>query len=160
MNKVLVGKVVSTHGIKGEVKILSDFEYKDKVFVVGKKLLIDDCEYVIKSYRHHKNFEMVTLNDYNDINDVLFLMKKKVYMMEEDISLDNDEVLDEEIVTYKVVTESGEEGFVEEVFFAAGTNKIIRVNIGREVLVPLYSPMIKKIDKSKKIITISLIEGM
>ena len=27
MGRVYVGKIVSTHGIKGEVKILSDFEY-------------------------------------------------------------------------------------------------------------------------------------
>ena len=42
---ILIGKVVSTHGIKGELKILSDFPYKDKVFIVGNKLIIDDKEY-------------------------------------------------------------------------------------------------------------------
>ena len=68
MDKVYVGKIVSTHGIKGEIRILSNFQFKSKVFVVGKKIIIDDKDYVIKSYRHHKNFEMVTLNEYNDIN--------------------------------------------------------------------------------------------
>ena len=29
-NKVYIGKIVSTHGIKGELRIISDFEYKDK----------------------------------------------------------------------------------------------------------------------------------
>ena len=81
MKEVYIGKIVSTHGIKGEIKIISDFEYKDKVFVVGKKLIIDHKDYIIKSYRKHKNFDMVTLNDYKDINEVLFLMKKKVYML-------------------------------------------------------------------------------
>lgn len=47
MKKVLVGKIVSTHGIKGEIKILSDFQFKSKVFVVGEKLIIDDEEFVI-----------------------------------------------------------------------------------------------------------------
>ena len=42
MDKVYIGKIVSTHGIKGELKILSDFDYKSKVFVVGKKIIIDD----------------------------------------------------------------------------------------------------------------------
>ena len=93
MKDVYVGKIVSTHGIKGEVKILSDFEYKDKVFKVGNKLVIDGDEFEIKSYRHHKNFEMVTLNDYRDINEVLFLMKKKVYIEEELIELSEDEIL-------------------------------------------------------------------
>ena len=95
MDKVYVGKIVSTHGIKGEIRILSNFQFKSKVFVVGKKIIIDDKDYVIKSYRHHKNFEMVTLNEYNDINEVLFLMKKKVYILKNDLSLNTDEVLDE-----------------------------------------------------------------
>ena len=29
---VCVGKIVNTHGIKGELRILSDFELKNKVF--------------------------------------------------------------------------------------------------------------------------------
>ena len=44
MDEVYIGKVVGTHGIKGEVRILSDFQFKDKVFIVGKKLIIDDKE--------------------------------------------------------------------------------------------------------------------
>ena len=76
MDKIYIGKIVSTHGIKGELKILSDFEYKSKVFVVGKRIIIDDKEYTIKSYRVHKNFDMVTLDDYKDINEVLFLLKR------------------------------------------------------------------------------------
>lgn len=160
MEKVYVGKIVSTHGIKGEIRILSDFEYKDKVFIVGKKIIVDDKEYIIKSYRHHKNFEMVTLNDYNDINDVLFLMKKKVFIDKSEIELLDNEVLDEELVTYKVITTDGKEGHIEEIFFASSSNKIIRVMLDKEVLVPTNSPMIKEIRKDKKEIIIELISGM
>ena len=60
MDKVYIGKIVSTHGIKGEVRIISDFLYKEKVFVVGNKLIIDDKEYTINSYRSHKNYDIVT----------------------------------------------------------------------------------------------------
>ena len=28
---ILIGKIVGTHGIKGELRILSDFKYKNKV---------------------------------------------------------------------------------------------------------------------------------
>ena len=40
MEYVCIGKLVNTHGIKGEVRILSDFEFKNKVFVKGFKLYI------------------------------------------------------------------------------------------------------------------------
>ena len=160
MDKILVGKVVSTHGIKGEVKIISDFQFKDKVFVVGQELIIDDNIYIIKSYRHHKNFEMVTLNDYNDINEVLFLMNKKVYILDSDIELLDDEVLDDELITFKVISTDGRVGSIEEVFFASENNKIIRVNLEKEILIPMKSPMIKEIRKDKKEIVIELISGM
>ena len=154
MKDVYVGKIVSTHGIKGEVKILSDFEYKDKVFKVGNKLVIDGDEFEIKSYRHHKNFEMVTLNDYKDINEVLFLMKKKVYIKESDILLLDNEVLDDELVTYDVVTTTGETGKILEVFFASSNNKIIRVLLDKEILIPVNSPMLKEVNKKEKKIII------
>lgn len=160
MGKVLVGKIVSTHGIKGEVKILSDFQFKDKVFKVGKKLIIDGELFEIKSYRRHKNFEMVTLNDYKDINEVMFLMKKKVYFEEEDLELNNSEVLDEELVNYRIVTVDGVVGSINEIFLASPTNKIIRAFFEKEVLIPVESPMIKKIDKEKQEVIVELISGM
>ena len=158
MDKVFIGKIVSTHGIKGELKILSDFPYKDKVFVVDKKIIIDDKEYTIKSYRVHKNFDMVTLDNYNDINEVLFLLKKNVYVSKDSLSFNDGEILDEDLITYKVLTNTGKVGIIKEIFKASETNKIIRVLFDKEVLIP-YS-FIKKIDKDKKEITVELIDGM
>ena len=37
---VYVGEIVNTHGIKGELRIISDFKYKDKVFFKGNKLYL------------------------------------------------------------------------------------------------------------------------
>lgn len=159
MKEVYVGRIVSTHGIKGELKILSNFEFKDKVFVVGKKLIIDHKDYIIKSYRHHKQFDMVTLNDYNDINEVLFLLRKKVYMLETDLELGN-LVLDEELITYRALTTDGKCGIIKEIFFASPNNKVIRVLFDKEVLIPFNSPMIKEISKDRKEVVVELIEGM
>ena len=158
MDKVYIGKIVSTHGIKGELKILSDFDYKSKVFVVGKKLIIDDKEYEIKSYRIHKNFDMVTLDDYTDINEVLFLLKKNVYVSKDSLDFNNDEILDEDLITYKVLTNTGKIGIIKEIFKASETNKIIRVLFDKEVLIP-YG-FIKSIDKDKKEVYVELIDGM
>lgn len=161
MDKVYIGKIVSTHGIKGEIKILSDFPYKDKVFKVGNKLIIDDVDYIIRSYRVHKNFDMVTLNDYKDINEILFLMKKKVFVIKDELNLNDNEILDEELITYEVLTNQGKKGIIKEIFFASPTNKVIRVLVGNEeILIPINSPFVREIDKNKKIIVIELINGM
>ncbi len=157
MNNIYVGKVVGTHGIKGEIKILSDFQFIDKVFFVGNKIIIDNKEYIIKSYRHHKKFEMITINDYNNINDVLFLINKKVYV--NGVKLDNNEILDSDLKKYKVINSNGEIGKVLEIFMASPNNKIIRIMFKKQVLLPIKSPYLK-IDKDKKEIYIELIEGM
>lgn len=160
MDEVYIGKVVGTHGIKGEIRILSDFQFKEKVFVVGKKLIIDGKEYVIRSYRRHKNFEMVTLNDYTDINEVLFLMKKQVYVVKSSLELGRDEVLDEELINYTVLTSEGKSGIIKEIFLASPNNKILRVEFDKEVLIPINSPMVKSISKEKKEVLVELLEGM
>ena len=160
MNKIFIGKVVSTHGIKGEIRILSDFPYKDKVFITNNKIIIDDKEYIIKSYRVHKGYDMVTLDGFNNINDVLFLLKSNVYISEELLNLDDDEILDDELITFKVLTKDGKEGIIKEIFKASSTNKILRVMFDKEVLIPMNSPMIKKIDKENKEVIVELIEGM
>lgn len=160
MEKVYIGKIVSTHGIKGELRILSDFPFKDKVFIVGNKLIIDDKEYEIKSYRVHKNFDMVTLDNYKDINEVLFLLKKDVYFDKSNLNLSSDEVLDEDLIDFRVITKDGKVGVIKEIFMASENNKILRVEFDREILIPLDSPMVIELSKDKKEILVELIDGM
>lgn len=160
IKKIKIGKITSTHNIKGELKILSNFEYKDKIFKIGNKIIINNKEYEIKSYRKHKNFDMVTLDDYKNINDVLFLVKQDVYIDSDKLKLEEDEILDEDLIKFNVLTSKGKKGIIKEIFWASPSNKILRVLLDKEVLIPVNSPMIKKIDKEKKEILVELIDGM
>ena len=159
MEKVYIGKVIKPHGIKGEIRILSDFPYKDKVFVIGNSIIINDREYLIKSYRVHKGYDMVTLDDYTDINDIMFLLKQDVDFDKSKLKLSDDQILDEELIDYDVVSNDGKIGKIKEIFKASSNNKIIRVMFDREILIPLNSPIIKNIDKNNKRIYVELIEG-
>ena len=96
---------------------------------------------------------MVTQDNYHDINEVLFLLKKNVYIEKEELSLEKEEVLDEELIKYQVLTTSGKRGIIKEIFFASPTNKIMRVMFDKEILVPLNSPLVK-IDVEKQEIRI------
>ena len=159
MNKVYIGKIVNTHALKGELRIRSDFEFKNKVFLPGKELIIDDKVYKIRTYRKHKTFDMVTLNDYNNINDVLFLVNKKVYVDSSNLNLSNEEATDEELMEYKVITNNNDTGEVLDIYSTGSNNKIIKINIGREVLVPFNKEFVE-INREEKVIKINLIEGM
>ena len=157
MNKVYIGKIVNTHGVKGELRIRSDFEFKDKVFIVNNKLIIDNKEYNIRSYRKHKTFDMVLLDEYNDINDVLFLVGKKVYFDKDKLYLNNEEELDEDLLDYKVII-NDDIGKIEEIIDTPN-NKVLRIKSAREYLVP-YNEEFVIIDRSKKEVVIKLIDGM
>ena len=53
MNYVNIGKIVNTHALKGEVRIISNFEYKQRVFKKGFNLYIgqNKNKEVIETYR-------------------------------------------------------------------------------------------------------------
>lgn len=160
MEEVYIGKIVNTHGIKGEIRILSDFLYKEKAFKTGTNIIIDSKTYQITSYRRHKSFDMITLDGYTNINDVLFLKGKNVYKKKCELHLLENEILDSDLISFQVIDKNRNCGIIKEIFYASSTNKIIRVEFASEVLIPLSSPMIKKIDPKKKQIEVELIEGM
>lgn len=160
MEKVYIGKVVNTHGIKGEIRILSNFEFKDKAFKVGTNLYIKDEVHQIKSYRTHKNYDMITIDNYTNINEVLYLLKEDVYKDKEELGLSDHEILDSELLNYKVIDKNKKSGIIKEIFLASSKNKMMRVLFEKEVLIPMNSPMIKKINKNKKVVEVELIDGM
>ena len=55
-----------------------------------------------------------------------------------------------------MLTSSGIKGIIKEIFYASPTNKIMRVETDKEILVPLNSPLIK-IDIDKKEVMIDQI---
>ena len=143
MEFINIGKIVNTHGIKGELRILSDFKYKDKVFKKDFKFYIgkDKEELIVNSYRHHKIFDMVTFNDLNDINLVLKYKGKEVYINEEDLDLDGEIYIDN-LIGYKVLVGDKDIGVVTDVMHMKA-NDVLRVN---DILIPYVKEFIIKIE--------------
>lgn len=163
MEYIKIGKIVNTHGIKGELRIKSDFEYKDRVFIKGFNLYIgkDKIKEEINTYRHHKEFEMVTFNEYNNINQVLKYLKEDVYIIKEDLKLNNDEYLEEELIGFKVMDNNEVVGEVLNITKTSPTNKIMEINYrGKRVLLPYHKDFILKLDLQNRKIEVKLIEGM
>lgn len=161
MNLIKIGKIVNTHGIKGELRLLSKFPYKDKVFIKGMIIYIDkDTKEVINSYRKHKNFDMITLEGYNNINEVLKYKGKNVYVDSNDIKLDNDKYLDEELIGLSVIYENMERGIITNI---ERYDKTVLFNIKgktQEYLIPYNDNLIDNIDMKNKKIFIKDIKGL
>lgn len=159
MELIKIGKIVNTHGIKGELRLLSKFPYKDKVFINNMKIYIDkkDIE-VINTYRKHKNFDMITLKGYSNINEVLKYKGKNVYVNKEDIILNDNEYLDEEIIGMTTIYKDSIKGIVTDI---ERYNKITLLKIdnnNKYYLIPYNYNLIDKIEDNK--IYIKDIDGL
>ena len=89
MDYIYIGDIVNTHGIKGELRILSDFKYKDKIFIHDFKLYVGRSKELltIDTYRKHKEYDMVKFYEVEDINDAIAYKGDKVYINRNDIKI-------------------------------------------------------------------------
>lgn len=159
MDLIYLGKITSFHGVKGEIRIKSDFDYKEKAFKVGNTLFIENASYKIKSYRRHKEYEMITLEGYNDLNSVLFLKNKKVYIAKDALSLEKNMLLDQDYIGLTVITNEKEMGTVKNIHKISLKKKIFVVEYKtKEVLIPFE--LVEKIDMENKKIYIEYVEGL
>ncbi len=156
MKYVYIGKIVNTHALKGEVRIISDFEYKSRVFKIDNTLFIGEDKHSesIETYRVHKNYDMVKFKGIDNINDVLKYKGSKVYVLEDSLNLGDDEVLTSELIGYQVYVNDKCVGKISE-YRSDNGNKMIRVN---NVFVPFNKNFIVKIEKNDKIIYMHDIE--
>lgn len=155
MKLVYIGKYTNTHGLKGEIKILSNFEYKDEVFKVGNSIIINDKKYVIGSYRIHKGYDMVMLVGINNINDIELLKGSNVYIDNDDY---NFEYVYDDLIGFKIY-DTDFRGEVIEIT----KNKLyplLKVKYNKNYLIPFTDIFISKVDIDKKIIYINYMKGL
>lgn len=159
MDYIYIGDLVNTHGIKGEVRIISDFKYKDKIFKIGFKLYIGNKyeKKIISTYRIHKMFDMVTFKGIDNINDVIIYKGDKVYINKNDLEIDG--YLDEELIGLSVIYDKKVIGQIKSIM----KNKLYNILViegTKRILVPNMSNFIEKIELNKQKIFIKNIEGL
>ena len=152
MNEMIyIGKTVSTFGIKGELKVISDFEYCDRAYQVNKKILINNIEHVISGIRYHKNYVLLKIDNLNNINDILKYVGFNIYIKRLDLNLSKDEFLYKDLINSEVIDEDDTKlGKIIEV--VKGINVLIKVKGTKEFYIPLIDNYVKKFDLDKKIL--------
>ena len=156
MNYIYIGDIVNTHGIKGEVKIISHFKYKKNVFIKGTSLYVGEgkAKLIINSYRHHKIFDMVTFVGINDINDVLKYKGESIYIDKNEVKIDG--VLNEDIINMDVYDGDSYVGRVTDIL----NNGVYDILVVGKSMIPNIDEFINKIDVESRRIYINSIEGL
>ena len=158
MDLVYVGKIVNTHGIKGEPRIKSDFEKKDLVFKVGGKIIIDKEEHIIRSYRVHKVFDMITIDELDNINDVLCYVGKNVYVSRDSLKLSKKDYLLSDLIGLNVVFNDKVYGIVKD--YSNDVNPLLQIEYDTNYFIPINSNYIIDVDLENKKIIVDDILGL
>ena len=150
-NYIYVGRIVGTHGLKGELKIISDEVFLDKIFKPNNNLYIGD-EYQkeqIATYRIHKNYNLVSLTNHQDINRINDFLNKDVYINKEEIDV---EYLLSDLIDCDIIDDQ-KYGKVIDIEKGKGCN-YLKVKYNKVYFIPIIGEYIKEIDCSNKIIKV------
>lgn len=150
MNEMIyIGKTVSTFGIKGELKVISDFEKCDKAYKIGNKILINNIEHVISGIRYHKNYILLEIDDLKNINNILKYVGFNIYIKRMDLHLEENEFLYKDLINSDVIDNDGSNlGKIIEV--EQGVNLLIKVKGSKEFYIPYVDEYIIKFDLNNK----------
>ncbi|MFC4557093.1 ribosome maturation factor RimM [Virgibacillus kekensis] len=162
-----VGKIVNTHGIKGEVKVLriSDFEERFKpgnilYLTQGNKQIV---ELEVASHRQHKGFDLLQFKGYENINDVEHFKGDLLNIKEEQLTdLDEDEFYYHEIIGCEVYLDNGEKlGTIKEIL-SPGANDVwvVKQQKGKDILVPYIEDVVKEVEPEDGKVIIKPMEGL
>ena len=168
MELVCIGKIVNTHGIKGEVKIESYSDFDSLRYRKGNTVyILKDGEYLplkTDSFRRHKGFSLVSFEGLGSINDVECYKQCEVwYEREAREPLKKGEYYRSDLISLKVISTAGEElGTVTDVEETNGAQNNLRVALkdGGTVLVPYVPQFIANVDTAAGTLTVQNTEGL
>lgn len=162
-----VGKIINTHGIRGDLKVLrvSDFEER---FEIGNTLFLVTDEKVVREleidgHRIHKGFDLVHFKGLDNINDVEHFKGSALKIKESQLTeLDENEYYYHEIIGCEVFTTDGVSiGQIKEIL-APGANDVwvVKQAKGKDILIPYIEEVVREIDVAAKRIVIQPMEGL
>lgn len=165
MDYIKIGKIISTHGIKGEVKTypltdnINRFDYLKTAYIGENKIRVE-----VEKVKYHKNLAILKFKGYDDINQILSFKDNFLYVDEEGkVILPINHFFIYDLLDCQVFdTESNLIGILQDVL-QGNSNDVYIVKddtIDKEYLIPAVKEFIIDIDIVNKRIIIDPIEGM
>ncbi|MBR0365690.1 MAG: ribosome maturation factor RimM [Clostridia bacterium] len=161
-----VGKIVNTHGLRGEVKVVpwmdaaEDFEELVHVFIKTRQ---DSVPVTVSGVRYQKNNLIVKFDEFDDINDieqykgcVILADRSELPELREGAHY----IVD--LIGLDVFTEDGERVGVIADVFNTGANDIYDVKREgkKNLLLPVIDEVVKEIDTDAGRVTVHIMEGL
>ena len=163
-----VGKIVNTHGIRGEVRVISQTDFPEERYRKGQRLTLfrenkAPLELTVAGHRKHKNFDLLTFEGYPTINDVEPLRDGILKVSKDELSeLTENEYYYHEIIGLTVIDEQARElGKIKEIL-SPGANDVwvVQRKGKKDALISYIESVVKQIDLDKGEVHIEIPEGL
>lgn len=167
----LVGKIVNTQALRGEVRVMATTDFPEERFKIGATLAIFNGDKLVEivevdGHRLHKNFNLLHFKGKDNINDVEkfkgFDLKVAGTEREAD-ELDENEFYYDDIIGLEVyTTDDIYLGKVREITSLPSNDvwAIQRPNKGKDILIPYIEDIVLKIDLDDNRVVIDPMDGL
>ncbi|SDW28291.1 ribosome maturation factor RimM [Paenibacillus sp. CF384] len=164
-----VGKLVNTHGIRGEVKVVSQTDFPEERFAPRKILTLlnpetkQQLELEVASARLHKNMYIIKFRGFEDINQVEKYKGWELKVSKDDlVELEEGEYYQHQIIGCTVVTDEGAIlGSITEIL-VPGANDVwvVQPPKGKQILIPVIDEVVLDVNVKDKVVKVHLMEGL
>lgn len=150
------GEIVTTHGVRGEVKVLSWLD-SPEMLCEFDRCRIEGKEYAMDAVRVQKTCNLVKLRGVDTMEDAQKLRGKTMELYREDIS--DELIFAAELVDVEVFADGASIGRIKEVLDYPG-NSVYVVQGEREYLIPAVKEFILSTDLERNQMQVKLLKGM
>ena len=150
------GEIVSTHGLKGEMKVLPWVD-SPEILCEFDRCRISGKEYTIEACRIQKTCNLLKLEGIDTIEAAQLMRGKTVELYREDI--DDEVIFAAELIGVEVFAAGENIGKIVEVLDYPG-NSVYVVKGKHEYMIPAVKAFILSTDMEKNEMQVNLIEGM
>ena len=162
MEKILIGKITSPVGLKGEVKV---YNYSDSIGIYEETeaLYVGDELHEIQRVRQQKNMVVLKLAGIDTREDAEAVRGRELFVTEDDLpELPEGEFYVRELIGMQVMEENGDHvGEVTDVIQNTAQDLLqVKTDEGKSVLIPKVDVFVLDIDKAAGTITVRLQEGL
>lgn len=161
----VIGKIVNTQGIKGEVRALpttddiNRFKKLKEVYISRR----NNMElYEIESVRFHKQFVLLKFKGIDTMNDAE-LLKNTDLKISKDLAIpcEEDEYYISDLYGMKVVTDEGEDiGIIDDIIFTGANDVYVVKKEDSQILIPAIKQCILNVNVAEKTMKVHLLEGL
>jgi len=154
------GKIVNTHGVRGEVKIQTWTNSPDFLCQFNT-LYIDEKPHKINSIKPHKQSLIASLESITDFDGAIRLKNKIIYIDRDEIELSDGTFFIQDLIGLDVLDDgTGQKiGTLKEILDLPKNNVYV-IQAESEILVPAVPEFIKEVNIDGGYIKVAIIEGM